>query len=317
MMAAAGDIEARLRVAAEAHARLRALDTELRALDAELLAAQASEQRWRRQAARATDELRSLRGFSLSALWRRWRGGAAARIAEQEARIAEARREQEAIDQRAEPLHRRRAELARGRAPLASVPEEFAAALAAKDALLRANGGELAERAAAGLAAVQGLQQKQRAIDRVLGAARDAEASLVLAREHLGSARQLGQVDLLGGGIGVTSAKQAGLDVARGYLERARRALAHVSEALGAEAASLAALDLGDGLRLVDLLADSLIVDLLVHSRIRDAHDRVREFVPRLRDVIQGLERRAVSAQAAAAAAADERAAWLCSVRIG
>lgn len=316
MMAEANDIDARLQAAADADARLRTIDRELRAIDAELHKAHGSEERWRRQAARATDELHRLRGSSLSALWQRLRGHAAARIGEQEARITEARREQEAIDQRSEPLHRRRAELARGREPLAAAPAEFAAALAAKDALLRANGGDFAERAAAGLAAVQRLQQEQRAIDRVLMAAREAEASLVLAREHLGQARQLGQVDLLGGGAGVTSAKQAGLDVARGYLERARRALAHVADALGAEAASLAALDLGDGLRLADLLADSLIVDLLVHARIRSAHDRVRDFVPRLRDVIQGLERRAVTAHVAAAAAADERAAWLCSVRL-
>ena len=315
-MVAARDVDARLRAAADAHARLRALDAELHDVDAELQKARSSEERWRRQATCAADELRGLRGFSLSALWHRWRGSAARRIAEQEARIAEARREQEAIDGRTEPVLRRRAELARCRLPLAGSHEELAAAVAAKDAFLRANGGALAERAASAAAALERLQREQRRIDGVLAAARQAEAALVQAREQLGQLRQSGQADRLRRGVVGSLAMHGELEVARGHLERAGRALEHVVEGLGDEAAAVLGTLPGGGPGIGGLLASGLVTDLWSPVHLGDAHECVREFLPRLRDAILGVERRSTAARAAVVAAADERAAWLCSVRL-
>ena len=309
-----GDLDVQLRLCAEQRARwlqANAAQDEVRERIAKLVA---REQHHRRRAEAAAEELASCRSFWPSALWARWTGAAEQQAIAAKAVLEEARKECDGLDGQLAEAH---AELDRHGATLrvlAGVPERHATLLRAKDAALRANGGELADRAEAAAAAIAELQREQQAVQRLLEHARSAEGSLENARDLLQGARHAGALDLLTNNVLLANAKFRTYDQARGAMLRAQQSMQRFVDDVGTEGEALGRIDIAGGLRLADVLLDGLLVQMLTLSKIDNAADLVRDVLPKVRDMALGLERRLQELGRGRAAAESARIAWLESV---
>lgn len=318
-MHTAAELNAPLQRAASARKALAAVDAELRAVDAQLAKIAAGEQRWRRQAGAAAGELRALHGFGPGALWQRVRGRAAALRAAAQARIDEARREQDALDERAAPLQTRRAALLAQRTPLAVDAAAYAAAASAKAAWLRAFGGALAARLDASAAALEEVARQQRVVDAAIARAREAESALIAARDQLGEVRTFGR-RAVGFGVARSAQQHSGITTAQGHLQRAQRHLQALGADAGAELDAIARAVGGAGAGRVHGAVGATVAGLLLApgvftwlagARAAEARTEVAAVLERVRDRVLGLEQLARSLHAAHRAAAAEREAWI------
>ena len=115
-----------------------------------------------------------------------------------------------------------------------------------------------------------------REINEAIRAADDALTYLRCAAQCLGSARNFGVWDILGGGFLATMLKHGQLDRARVEMENARDAMRRFSEELrDVEALPDVELDVGDFLTLADYFFDGFLADVMVQGRIRQAQDQV------------------------------------------
>ena len=132
-----------------------------------------------------------------------------------------------------------------------------------------------------------------REIDEAVRAADDALAYLRRAARSLGSARNYGVWDILGGGLIVTMLKHSKLDMARVEMENARDAMRRFSDELrDVEALPDVELDIGDFLTLADYFFDGFLADVMVQGRIRQAQEQVARAirqVERIRDKLVDL----------------------------
>ena len=132
-----------------------------------------------------------------------------------------------------------------------------------------------------------------REIDEAIRAADDALTYLRRAAQRLGSARNFGVWDILGGGFLATMLKHGQLDRARVEMENARDAMRRFSEELrDVEALPDVELDVGDFLTLADYFFDGFLADVMVQGRIRQAQDQVYRAirqVERIRDKLADL----------------------------
>lgn len=132
-----------------------------------------------------------------------------------------------------------------------------------------------------------------REIDEAVRAADDALAYLRRAARSLGSARNYGVWDILGGGLIVTMLKHSKLDKARVEMENARDAMRRFSDELrDVEALPDVELDIGDFLTLADYFFDGFLADVMVQGHIRQAQEQVARAirqVERIRDKLVDL----------------------------
>jgi hypothetical protein len=300
-----------LRAAAAARAMARELDAELRRIDVECTKMRGGDRSARGRAERAADALARVQGFGPWALWQRLRGRSADLAAAASRAIDDARAEQAAFDARLEPLLVQREAVAAQLAPLAEAEAQHAALQRDKIAWLERLGGDVAARHAAATARLLELRREQKQTERMVEFGRDAESALMQARDRLGRASSWATVDLFGGGPLAGLGKHTRFDEARTHLLRAQRAIQEIAIGLRGEARALANLDIGIGMRLADLLLDGFLVDLLTGHTIRSAQERVRDFLPKLRDAVLVLERQRRDGRIAIEAAQLEYDAWL------
>ena len=113
-----------------------------------------------------------------------------------------------------------------------------------------------------------------REIDEAVRAADDALAYLRRAARSLGSARNYGVWDILGGGLIVTMLKHSKLDKARVEMENARDAMRRFSDELrDVEALPDVELDIGDFLTLADYFFDGFLALFRVCAAALAARD--------------------------------------------
>lgn len=120
------------------------------------------------------------------------------------------------------------------------------------------------------------LTEAKRAADAALRALEEAQ-------QYLGSARNWGVADILGGGLLTTMVKRGKMEDAERCLMRARNAM----NRLARELADLpeARLELGDFLTFADYFFDGAIADFLVQSRIRRTQEQTEEAIRQVRRV--------------------------------
>ena len=107
-----------------------------------------------------------------------------------------------------------------------------------------------------------------------------ALVSLQDARESLGSARNWGLLDLLGGRSISGLVKHVKIDNAR---HRFSKELSDVRDLQGLN------IEIGDFLTFADFFFDGFLADILVQSKIRQAQDRIDDAIYRVESVLRQL----------------------------
>lgn len=135
----------------------------------------------------------------------------------------------------------------------------------------------------------------QREVQEAVQAGEEALAGIQKAREKLGSAKNWGIFDMLGGGMISSMVKHSRMDDASEDMEEAKRKLAAFERELKDISISAdLSVEMGSFLRFVDTFMDNLFVDFMVQSRIDDAiaglddvSDRVRRILAQLYPLLQ------------------------------
>ena len=135
----------------------------------------------------------------------------------------------------------------------------------------------------------------QREVQEAVQAGEEALAGIQKAREKLGSAKNWGIFDMLGGGMISSMVKHSRMDDASEDMEEAKRKLAAFERELKDISISAdLSVEMGSFLRFVDTFMDNLFVDFMVQSRIDDAiaglddvSDRVRRILTQLYPLLQ------------------------------
>lgn len=129
-------------------------------------------------------------------------------------------------------------------------------------------------------------KEKQEAID----AGNKALRSLRKAQENLGSAKNWGIFDMLGGGFISTMVKHSKVDNAKEYMEQAKYDLRDFSRELNdVNIACNLNIETGDFLSFADWFFDGFIVDWMMQDRINQASQQVEEAIRRVEDILRQL----------------------------
>ncbi|MEZ5203168.1 MAG: hypothetical protein R2701_01915 [Acidimicrobiales bacterium] len=272
-------------------------------------ALRASEQ----QAALLDEDIHKLEGASLARILAGLRG-----VRDAELTRAQAQRELASYAVReAAATHRalddQRADLVRRIEGLGDVDRRWTAALDARQAQIevhRLDGavelGQLAERRGR-------VRAERREVTEALAAAVDADAALVRAAGHLGSADNWSFYDTwLGGGMFSSAIKHDRIDVAAAELRRVDRALARLSvELADLGRAGIDAIAVRPSTRTFDIFFDNIFSDMKVASQIASGRDRVLDARRAVARVHRDLTARAEELDALQRGLEEERAALL------
>ncbi len=133
-------------------------------------------------------------------------------------------------------------------------------------------------------------QIDQREIREVIQAGEAALRSLERAKEKMGSAKNWGIFDMMGGGLFSSLFKHSKIDRASADIEEAKRQLAVFKREL--EDVSISedfSVGIGDGLRFIDTFLDNVFADVVVQSRINSAIERLDKVSGQVRGILTKL----------------------------
>ena len=133
-------------------------------------------------------------------------------------------------------------------------------------------------------------QIDQREIREAIQAGEAALRSLERAKEKMGSAKNWGIFDMMGGGLFSSMFKHSKFDRASAYIEEAKRQLAVFKREL--EDVSISedfSVEIGDGLRFIDTFLDNVFADVVVQSRINSAIERLDKVSGQVRGILTKL----------------------------
>lgn len=117
-----------------------------------------------------------------------------------------------------------------------------------------------------------------------------ALASLHMAEEKLGSARNWGIWDMLGGGFFTDMMKHSKISEASSYIEQAKKDVADFQRELrDVDTMIEFHMEIGSFLTFADFFFDGLIADYFVQSKIADAREEVQEAIRRVEEILAGL----------------------------
>jgi hypothetical protein len=314
------DLQARLRRAAERREQHREIAGRLAAMDAQLLRARQLSARWRREAGRAAERLEELSGFRPLALLRglfRKDHGVRAALAE---KLDHARSEHDAVDRLIPELEAQRSEVAAELAVQEHAPATYAQVLREKETWLReraeqaspdqpdAKYASLLQESAGHIA---DLDASVAALRRFVGYGRQAEGSLLVAKQGLQQARSAGRMDIAGLGVMAGRSTHRFFDEAKVHLRCAERYLNDMSAEMQKHSAELRRIELSAGLTLASLVFDSLAVDLCVQNKIVIAIEDVDLVLERVRQTVWSAEKGHTDASKLLLVARDERDRWI------
>ena len=133
-------------------------------------------------------------------------------------------------------------------------------------------------------------QIDQREIREAIQAGEAALRSLERAMEKMGSAKNWGIFDMMGGGLFSSLFKHSKIDRASADIEEAKRQLAVFKREL--EDVSISedfSVVIGDGLRFIDTFLDNVFADVVVQSRINSAIERLDKVSGQVRGILTKL----------------------------
>lgn len=133
-------------------------------------------------------------------------------------------------------------------------------------------------------------QMEQREIREAIQAGEAALRSLERAKEKMGSAKNWGIFDMMGGGLFSSLFKHSKIDRASADIEEAKRQLAVFKREL--EDVSISedfSVGIGDGLRFIDTFLDNVFADVVVQSRINSAIERLDKVSGQVRGILTKL----------------------------
>ena len=133
-------------------------------------------------------------------------------------------------------------------------------------------------------------QIDQREIREAIQAGEAALRSLERAMEKMGSAKNWGIFDMMGGGLFSSLFKHSKIDRASADIEEAKRQLAVFKREL--EDVSISedfSVGIGDGLRFIDTFLDNVFADVVVQSRINSAIERLDKVSGQVRGILTKL----------------------------
>ena len=133
-------------------------------------------------------------------------------------------------------------------------------------------------------------QIDQREIREAIQAGEAALRSLERAKEKMGSAKNWGIFDMMGGGLFSSLFKHSKIDRASADIEEAKRQLAVFKREL--EDVSISedfSVGIGDGLRFIDTFLDNVFADVVVQSRINSAIERLDKVSGQVRGILTKL----------------------------
>ena len=133
-------------------------------------------------------------------------------------------------------------------------------------------------------------QIDQREIREAIQAGEAALRSLERAKEKMGSAKNWGIFDMMGGGLFSSMFKHSKIDRASADIEEAKRQLAVFKREL--EDVSISedfSVGIGDGLRFIDTFLDNVFADVVVQSRINSAIERLDKVSGQVRGILTKL----------------------------
>jgi hypothetical protein len=282
---------------------------ELVAADAELRRLVNLDALARRRAQQAAEQLAALaRRRWIAWLWpfgnRAQRGAAAL------ATIERARQDIVELEPMIAPARARRDALRQAVAATATDRSAFATALAARAAVVRASGGDAAQRLLASDEQLAEIDAELQQVEDWLEQARACQQQLDLARSELQRAHGFSVVDLVGGGAITSVLKHDRFDQARLLLARAQQQL----QQLGTTRRQKTVADLSPGLRIADVVFDGVFVDLAAHRAIEDLIALAGSWRSELLAAIGTGLARARELRTARGAAEAVRTLWLLGV---
>ena len=161
---------------------------------------------------------------------------------------------------------------------LQDAQRQLEALTAEKAELLKALGGETGQALMDLDRRQAGLEHRLKEVDEALSAGERAEACLGEVLSSLGSARDWGVWDMVGGGLLSTAIKHGHIDDARSGLLRVQRALSDFrTELADVGNIQVPGLAVGEFATFADYIFDGLFVDLYVQSGIRKTQEGVSE----------------------------------------
>ena len=119
-----------------------------------------------------------------------------------------------------------------------------------------------------------------------------ALAAIERAKEKLGSAKNWGLFDMLGGGMFSSFVKHSKMDEASSYMEDAKRSLAAFERELKDKDVSLSAdfsIEVGDFMRFADIFMDNVFIDVMVQSGINEAVTGLDQASYQIRSILTKL----------------------------
>ena len=125
-----------------------------------------------------------------------------------------------------------------------------------------------------------------------VNAGEQALQSLYAAREKLGSARNWGIYDMLGGGLISTMIKHSKMEDASGLMEQAKQNL-HIfqRELRDIQVSFDLRMEISSFLSFADFFFDGLVADYLVQSRIAEAREQVQDAIDYVEPILELLRK--------------------------
>jgi hypothetical protein len=276
------------------------------ALRAERMRVETLEKSWNRDA----DDVKRLTGATVLALFTSLLGSKEQRLSKERRELAAAALKLEEGRESETRLDMECDRIADDIAGLETAEADYAAAFAAKEALLR--DGETGARLAQLAEEEANDRERTRELGEAAAAGRLAEQHLAEAVESLSGASNWGTWDMLGGGWIATAIKHSKLDLAKdaairaqGALHRFRRELADVGEDL------TGAIEIGGFSRFADYFFDGFIMDWMIQSKISAGLSRAQSALLDVQRLTGRLEAEVTTGRERAAARDRERRALI------
>ena len=134
------------------------------------------------------------------------------------------------------------------------------------------------------------MYDRQKEIREAITAGERARMSLQTAHDKLGSARNWGILDILGGGLISGLMKHSRVNDASYHVEQAKRDLRSFQQELG-DIQDIVGLnvEINGLLTFADFFFDGLLADLLVQSRIKEAQAEINNAICRVDNILARL----------------------------
>ena len=133
-------------------------------------------------------------------------------------------------------------------------------------------------------------EMMKREMQEAVQAGERALQSLYAARDKLGSARNWGIFDMVGGGFFSSLMKRSQMDGASQCMERAKQDLRRLQKELrDIQVPMDLKIEVGDFLSFADIFFDNLLVDWMVQSKIAEARVQVEDAIFRVESILMDL----------------------------